>query len=652
MSETFNPYVEWLGAQDGRRPGNHYELLGIDLYEQDPVVIARTAGALIARIRAIRPGPHLAQWRQILDELNAARTCLLNPGTKAEYDAVLRGRIGLAEPAPPSEGPVLPTASETASLPPGELPRGQEPAGPCADLAPAQMSPDPHAAGDSRLASPDPCTSIGVPQVAPRPSRRAGRKPTAARVAIFGLTVAMAVLVTIFAHMVYQKRRGGAASESAVSRPDSSRPAATAEKPARLAARSMRASPATAAGSGTAEQPARSQQPQPAQTPEPQDDAAPPGKPKPVPTQPESTATTPRQEALEKALAAARLAMSEHDLGGARRHLKAASAKVETPEHRAEIARLGTLLDHLEAFWDGMGRVVAGLEAAEAIPVGETFVAVVEASPQQLTIKVQGRLRTYRIERIPPRLVQALADMRLADDPATRVLLGAYLAVDPQGNPARARQLWEQAARQGIHTSDLLLELDNWTQASPAPQNIEETTPPTSREKLELAQQNLREMFKAEYGRATSAAGKANLAKTLLDSSQATADDADARYVLLREAHDLAVAAGDPALACRAIDEMAKLQRIDALGIKAAALGKVAESARGLTAHRATAQAALALVRQAIEAGRLDEAEQLAGLALSSARESASRTLIQQATAAGRQVEALKRKAGQTREAQ
>ena len=46
---------------------------------------------------------------------------------------------------------------------------------------------------------------------------------------------------------------------------------------------------------------------------------------------------------------------------------------------------------------------------------------------------------------MPPRLVQALASARLADDPATKTLVGAYWLVDPDGDPARARQLWQEA---------------------------------------------------------------------------------------------------------------------------------------------------------------------------------------------------------------
>ena len=102
MAEAFDPYVQWLGIEGGRRPGNHYELLGIDLYENDPAVVARAADALTARIRSVRPGPQVAEWQRLLDAVAGAKKCLLDPAAKAAYDASLRGHA--APPGPPSQG--------------------------------------------------------------------------------------------------------------------------------------------------------------------------------------------------------------------------------------------------------------------------------------------------------------------------------------------------------------------------------------------------------------------------------------------------------------------------------------------------------------------------------------------------------------------
>jgi hypothetical protein len=91
VEEAFNPYRRWLGIPGGRRPEDHYELLGIARFERDPTVIAQAADVLTARLRSMRPGPHVAEWQRLIDVVAGAKTCLLDPQAKAAYDASLRG---------------------------------------------------------------------------------------------------------------------------------------------------------------------------------------------------------------------------------------------------------------------------------------------------------------------------------------------------------------------------------------------------------------------------------------------------------------------------------------------------------------------------------------------------------------------------------
>ncbi|HPP53051.1 MAG TPA: hypothetical protein PK777_08885, partial [Thermoguttaceae bacterium] len=89
MQESFDPYAVFLGFPPANPPKNYYELLGLPLFESDPEKIARAVDALRGRVRHIRPGAYLAQWQQLLDELTAAKLCLLDPVAKATYDAYL-----------------------------------------------------------------------------------------------------------------------------------------------------------------------------------------------------------------------------------------------------------------------------------------------------------------------------------------------------------------------------------------------------------------------------------------------------------------------------------------------------------------------------------------------------------------------------------
>ena len=102
MSEEFNPYRVWLGIPLDEQPPNHYRLLGLALFEQDPVVIENAADRQMAHVRTFQSGPNAATSQQILNELSEARLCLLKTDTKESYDAQLQIQIN---PEPVSDNP-------------------------------------------------------------------------------------------------------------------------------------------------------------------------------------------------------------------------------------------------------------------------------------------------------------------------------------------------------------------------------------------------------------------------------------------------------------------------------------------------------------------------------------------------------------------
>ena len=91
MSEIFDPYHKWLGIPPKDQPPNHYRLLGVDAFEADADVIATAADQRMAHIKSFATGAYSIQSQQILNELAAAKLCLLQPTRKAEYDRA-RGR--------------------------------------------------------------------------------------------------------------------------------------------------------------------------------------------------------------------------------------------------------------------------------------------------------------------------------------------------------------------------------------------------------------------------------------------------------------------------------------------------------------------------------------------------------------------------------
>ncbi|HBO45506.1 MAG TPA: hypothetical protein DD670_16555 [Planctomycetaceae bacterium] len=97
MGDEFDPYLRWLGIRADERPPNHYALLGVQLFEYDPEVLANAADRQMAHVRTFQSGKHSAESQRLLNELAAAKICLLDPERKAEYDAQVRQRLREAE---------------------------------------------------------------------------------------------------------------------------------------------------------------------------------------------------------------------------------------------------------------------------------------------------------------------------------------------------------------------------------------------------------------------------------------------------------------------------------------------------------------------------------------------------------------------------
>lgn len=93
MTEQFDPYRKWLGIPERDQPPHHYRLLGIEPFETDQDVIANAADARMAQIKTFQTGKHSDHSQRLLNELAAAKVCLLNPAKKAEYDRRLEESV-------------------------------------------------------------------------------------------------------------------------------------------------------------------------------------------------------------------------------------------------------------------------------------------------------------------------------------------------------------------------------------------------------------------------------------------------------------------------------------------------------------------------------------------------------------------------------
>lgn len=98
MPEQFDPYHLWLGISPKDQPPNHYRLLGIDRFEVNSNVISNAADQRMAHVRSFQTGKNSELSQVILNEISAARICLLNPQRKQAYDAQLRKSMAAATP--------------------------------------------------------------------------------------------------------------------------------------------------------------------------------------------------------------------------------------------------------------------------------------------------------------------------------------------------------------------------------------------------------------------------------------------------------------------------------------------------------------------------------------------------------------------------
>jgi hypothetical protein len=145
VARDFDPYYKWLGIPPKDQPPNHYRLLGVELFEPDREVIDAAASRIMAYLKSLATGDDAEHSQKLLNEVAAARQCLLNPAKKAAYDAQLQSGSRTADSAvPPEPPPVTPAPPPPLAVtPPAALPRAPLRVG-GAGGAPAPRGPSRH----------------------------------------------------------------------------------------------------------------------------------------------------------------------------------------------------------------------------------------------------------------------------------------------------------------------------------------------------------------------------------------------------------------------------------------------------------------------------------------------------------------------------
>lgn len=122
----FDPYYEWLGIPPKDQPAHHYRLLGVELFEEHRSAIDAAANRLMAYLQELSNGEDAALAQKLLNEVSAARVCLLNPKQKSRYDRKLKAYLQKQSPQSAEENlPVATALKDKAVAAPPPIPTAQ-----------------------------------------------------------------------------------------------------------------------------------------------------------------------------------------------------------------------------------------------------------------------------------------------------------------------------------------------------------------------------------------------------------------------------------------------------------------------------------------------------------------------------------------------
>ena len=116
----FDPYYKWLGIPPAEQPANFYRLLSLDVFENDPEIIANAIDRQIAFLQLQKNGAHAADADRLLKEVEQARLTLLNVQKRAVYDRQLKQELLKEQTQSPAArklaGTQTPSTSQTPNV--------------------------------------------------------------------------------------------------------------------------------------------------------------------------------------------------------------------------------------------------------------------------------------------------------------------------------------------------------------------------------------------------------------------------------------------------------------------------------------------------------------------------------------------------------
>jgi serine/threonine protein kinase len=158
---------------------------------------------------------------------------------------------------------------------------------------------------------------------------------------------------------------------------------------------------------------------------------------------------------------------------------------------------------------------------------------------------------------------------------------------------------------------------------------------------LAKAEATIKELYKEDYAKVKHSEMSA-FAERLLEQAGNTKDDSVLRFVLLREARDVAAKAADATLTLKAIEDLTREYALSGREMKTAALDKASKAAYTPERSGQIVEAILAVLDEALTADNYEEAIRLAKMAENSAYRSNNTSLIASTITRRRDVDSLK----------
>ena len=501
----FDPYRDWLGLPGA--PTSFYGLLSLNLFEADLDVIQKAAHRAKLTVRNVKPGPHIQAWKQLLDQIERGRSSLADPQLKAQYDASLVSdqtsqfdaiQVGIAEPDLGARlDPMAPLAD--VNSPPRQAALAAEPLAvpapptqtPPTQTPPTQTPPITNSAAvrqrsvESSKELTTICRSSASPAVREITRQRVWRKQkVSARLAFILIGICFVGMLSacwFILQLDPTSLRVGLNSPLPVAessdRYEESTPVSDSSEAAAAVSDSeesrMKIESSIRTSTGVSAKPRQEM-----------------AEPKMADRQERSSLSSAvesldtemnRPNSLEMAADPANvIELTPGQVAVARRLLiEAHRALSEQGTERGEdllqqlrsiplgakeeamVDRFAMLQDYVSEFWKAVDDGTEFVEGTE-LTLKQTTVFVVEVNPRTIVLRVLGKNRRIDRGQIPSGLALALADRWFNQRAvSTKVFKGAYMAVTPRYEVATVKQMWSDAASEGVDLGDLMEVLDD-----------------------------------------------------------------------------------------------------------------------------------------------------------------------------------------------